>query len=152
MSTTIEILGTQHQEVLARLDSVEGTLDGHGDLAAFLAYLERDVMQHFAVEEEALFPILAHHLSLSQGPLAVMNAEHAAFRELLGNLRTAVGTADRAAQRMRAQELIELLRAHIAKEDHVLFPMASQLLSVDEQQEVDARAAAIGTSAASAHA
>ncbi len=152
MSTTIALLGAQHQEVLARLAAVEGTPGGSSDLAAFLSYLEHEVMQHFTVEEEALFPILARHLSLSQGPLAVMNAEHAAFRELLAHLAGAVRQADLAAQHTHARALIELLRAHIAKEDHILFPMASGMLSPDEQHEVDARAAAVETPAPSVHA
>ncbi len=142
MSATIEKLGEDHQHVLAQLAAVENRLAASVDAAADLAaYLDREVLVHFALEEEALFPILARHLPPAGGPLAVMDAEHQEFRSLLGALRGAVRAGDGEQGRARARDLIELLRGHIAKEDRVLFPMARQMLSGDEQREVDARAA-----------
>ena len=148
MTATIELLSTQHEEVLARLTAVETEImaaDG-ADLAPFAAYLTDEVAHHFTIEEEALFPLLARHLSQEQGPLAVMHAEHAAFRELLAGLTRDLRAGSRDGQRAHAAELVQLLRAHIAKEDHVLFPMAARLLSPTEQGEVDRRAAALATS------
>ncbi len=154
MSATIELLGKQHQEVLAQLAEVENRLQGgdHTAAAGLAAYLHREVIQHFALEEQALFPILARHLSPRQGPLAVMNAEHASFRELLSGLDAAVSAPDPRRGESCAHEIIDLLRSHIAKEDQVLFPMALQLLRPDEQCEVDAQAAALETPAPPAHA
>ena len=146
MTATIELLSTQHQDVLAHLAAVEAeTMAREGsNLAEFAAYLENEVVQHFRLEEQALFPLLAGHLSPEQGPLAVMHAEHASFRELLAGLTNALRAGNRDAQRTHAAQLIELLRGHIAKEDQVLFPMAARLLSTAEQAEVDCRAAALG--------
>jgi hemerythrin-like domain-containing protein len=144
MIATIELLSKQHQEVLAQLAEAETRLEA-GDLSAFAAYLEGDVVLHFSIEEGALFPVMERYLSVDQGPLAVMHAEHASFRELLRHLGAGVRAADRNQQRICARDLIELLRAHIAKEDQVLFPMASRILTADEQGEVDARAAELGT-------
>ena len=92
MSSTIDLLGRQHQDVLARLAEVEAGLlaAGRFDLAPFAAFLGGEVCAHFALEEEALFPLMARHLGTAAGPLAVMDAEHAAFRELLHALQTAV--------------------------------------------------------------
>jgi hemerythrin-like domain-containing protein len=154
MTTTIELLGTQHQEVLARLTQVEAAIMARDDrdLAPFAAFLADEVVHHFAIEEQALFPLLARHLSLEQGPLAVMNAEHAAFRELLADLTTAVRAGNLDAQRTHVAELVELLRGHTAKEDQVLFPMAARLLSPAELDEVDGRAAALAGSLLSSQA
>lgn len=149
MMSTIESLCQEHQQVLAQLDAVEAELNAPGsatNLKAFAGYLEAEVMHHFAVEEHALFPVLARHLSQTQGPLAVMNAEHTSFRELVNDLDAGVRSGDYGQQRSAAQDLIELLRGHIAKEDQVLFPMAFRLLSPDEQGEVESRAAALATS------
>ena len=142
MTFAMETLTRQHQDVLARMDVLEGELiSGQAaDLEGFVRYLQAEVVQHFAIEEHALFPVLARHLSSDQGPLAVMHAEHADFRDLLGRIADALRVADVDQQRVCAQQLIELLRAHIAKEDRVLFPMAARLLSSAEQDEVDARA------------
>ena len=139
MTTTMQLLSMQHQDVLARLTAVEAVLGDADDrlLTAFASYLEGEVVHHFGLEEQALFPVLARHLSSTQGPLAVMHAEHAEFRELLNSLRS----GGSAGQRTYARSVIDLLRAHIAKEDHVLFPMAERLLSAEEKNEVERRAA-----------
>lgn len=151
MTTTIELLGTQHQEVLARLTEVETAIrtGRNSDLAPFAAYLAEEVLHHFALEEQALFPQLANHLPLEHGPMAVMNAEHQAFRELLADLTGAVGSGNVDAQRTHAAELVHLLRGHIAKEDQVLFPMALRLLSPAEIAAVDRCAAALAAAAVS---
>jgi len=148
MTQTIELLTAQHQDVLAHLATVEATLTTADalNLADFVTYLENEVAGHFALEEHALFPALARHLSTDHGPLAVMHAEHASFRQLLAGLAAAMRAGDGAAQQAHAAELIQLLRAHIAKEDHVLFPMAARLLSAAEHAEVNARAAVRGGS------
>jgi hemerythrin-like domain-containing protein len=144
MTATIDLLTAQHQHVLARLAAVEvETANGDAsNLTTFAAYLDDEVARHFALEEQALFPLLARHLSQAQGPLAVMNAEHATFRDLLARLTDALRAGDRAAQLADVRELIELLRAHIAKEDSVLFPMAARLLNPAERDELNRRGAA----------
>jgi hemerythrin-like domain-containing protein len=152
MSSTIDLLGQQHQEVLARLAAVDAGLLTRGafDLAPFASFLAGEVRAHFALEEEALFPIMARHLGTGQGPLAVMDAEHVAFRALLQALQDTLAAGDVPGQRAAAAETIHLLRGHIHKEDHVLFPMATHMLSAEEQQEVDRRAAALTRAAATA--
>ncbi|MBP1684670.1 MAG: hemerythrin [Deltaproteobacteria bacterium] len=148
MSATVELLGRQHQDVLARLSAVEQAGNGAGVLADFATYLQREVMEHFVLEEQALFPILERHIGRTHGPLAVMDMEHATFRELLEGLTAGLGSDDTAQAQRRTHAIIDLLRDHIAKEDNVLFPMAARVLSGEEHAEVDARAAAVGTAAA----
>ncbi len=153
MNATIELLGRQHQQVLARLDATESGFSpcgANGELPDLVVYLEREVAHHFILEERALFPVLERHLSPVQGPLAVMNAEHNRFRELMHGLSASLGSGDLEQQRTYATDLIELLRAHIGKEDNVLFPMALRMLTPEEEGEVDARAAAMPASGAPA--
>ncbi len=155
MSTTIDLLGTQHQEVLEQLAVVEAALSNgqpaENELRRFAEYLDHDVVAHFDLEEQALFPVLGRYLSPEQGPLAVMNAEHADFRQLHQALNGAVGARDLPQQRHCAERIIGLLREHIAKEDGVLFPMAYRMLTAAERDEVDSHAQEIGTGAVSEH-
>jgi hemerythrin-like domain-containing protein len=138
MSSVIHLLQRQHREVLAR---IERDIDNFGVLPTareFLDFLAREVVTHFRIEEEALFPELAQVTWIANGPLRVMDAEHAAFRDLL-----AAGTAarDRDATDIAiaaARDLARLLRAHIAKEDDVLFPMALEALDAEQWRRVDA--------------
>ena len=152
MSTTIEILSAQHQEVLSRLAAVEAEIHASGTpcFAPFATYLGADVVQHFALEEQALFPLLENHLPATHGPLAVMNAEHREFRHLLEIFNAALQAGALIAQRAHAVAIIGLLRAHIAKEDAVLFPMAERLLSPEELGEVARRTAMLASADAPA--
>lgn len=150
MSATVELLGRQHQEVLARLSAVEDAGSGASVLTDFANFLQREVMDHFVLEEQALFPILERHIGRTHGPLAVMDMEHETFRELLEDLSGGLRSEDTAQSQRQAHAIIRLLRDHIAKEDEVLFPMAARVLSSEEDAEIDARAAAIGAGAATA--
>jgi hemerythrin-like domain-containing protein len=142
MSTTIDTLGSQHRTVLARLHEIAAAAPAAAPLPDFLAFLQSEVQEHFALEEDFLFPALARHAQLAQGPLAVMEAEHEEFRALVAELAVALRTGNAAAAAGAARDVVGLLRAHIDKEDHVLFPMARHVLSAAELDDLDARAAA----------
>ena len=86
---------------------------------------------HHGKEEQHLFPALERHgLPREQGPLAVMLHEHQDGRVLLGIIRE--GDDRRTAQAIK--NYTRLLRAHIDKENWVLFPLAEQVLGDEEQQ------------------
>ncbi len=85
---------------------------------------------HHAKEEQHLFPALERRgVARRGGPVGVMLAEHAEGRALLEGLRAAEpGRAAPAIQRF-----VTLLRAHIDKENSILFALADQLLDDAEQ-------------------
>lgn len=81
---------------------------------------------HHAKEEQHLFPALERRgLPREGGPVAVMLAEHREGRQLLA----ALAAGDTAA----AGPYATLLRAHIDKENGVLFPLAERLLTAEDQ-------------------
>ena len=85
---------------------------------------------HHGKEEDLLFPQLEKKgMPRAGGPLAVMLAEHEQGRALI---RQMAGPAWAAAARAYAS----LLRAHIEKENHVLFVMAERMLTPSEQAEL----------------
>lgn len=143
MTTTIETLAQQHRAVLARLEEAEAVAPGRAAaLEDFLGFLESEVREHVGLEEEALFPILATRPHLAVGPIAVMEAEHHELHALVAELGAALRTAGADQPAAVARKIIALLRAHIDKEDHVLFPLAAQVLTADELEAVEVRAAA----------
>ena len=139
MSTTIATLESQHQTVLARLDEIAA---GAAPLPGFLSFLQGEVQEHFALEEDFLFPALERHRHLADGPVAVMKAEHEEFRALVAELAVALRAGSAEGAETAARAIVGLLRAHIDKEDHVLFPMARHVLSAAELDEIDALSAA----------
>ncbi|MGD0589861.1 MAG: hemerythrin domain-containing protein [Bacteroidota bacterium] len=99
---------------------------------------------HHAKEEKHFFPRLQERgMSKEQGPIAVMLHEHRIGRELIRSLEQAlydhklgkIDAAGRITQFIR--QYIELLRAHIAKENNVLFPMSGRYLTTEDQSSLE---------------
>lgn len=101
---------------------------------------------HHNKEEKMLFPTLGEHgFPMEGGPVAVMLIEHeqgrAHVRNLLDATNTYAGgdTSAIEAIHLHAHQFIELLRAHIQKEDNILFMMADAHIPQNVQQDLLAR-------------
>jgi hemerythrin-like domain-containing protein len=100
---------------------------------------------HHHKEEQLLFPALAEKgVPTEGGPIAVMLHEHDQGRAHIRAMGAALERYQ-AGDRKAVQDLAaaatgytQLLRAHIWKEDNVLFQMANQALSAEEQQALAA--------------
>lgn len=100
---------------------------------------------HHRKEEDLLFPLLERRgFSPNAGPTAVMRAEHEFgrehIREMTRLLPDAAAGGDGALRSFadHAHAYTQLLRDHIAKEDHCLFPMADRTLSRVDQEKLQA--------------
>lgn len=90
---------------------------------------------HHGKEEDLLFPGLeAEGMPRDAGPIAVMLSEHEQGRALVRTMAASLHGAregdDRAGDDLRdaAWEFIDLIVAHIGKEDNVLFTMADGMI------------------------
>jgi len=147
-----EILSSEHrviEQVLSCLEAMvrqarsTGGLDGQSahDTLAFLRNFADHC--HHGKEEDHLFPALeAEGLPRDGGPLGVMLYEHelgrAHLRGMDENLEAAAaGDAAALAEFVhRAEAYVAVLREHIHKEDHVLFPLADRSLGEEKQQRL----------------
>ncbi len=98
---------------------------------------------HHGKEEDLLFPALTAKGMPSQGgPIGVMLFEHTQGREFIRRMAAAgdeiaAGSAGAgSAWADAARGYVELLRAHIAKENNILFAIAEQILGNEEQQNL----------------
>jgi hemerythrin-like domain-containing protein len=96
---------------------------------------------HHGKEEEYLFPRLEEKgVVREQGPLGVLLHEHEAGRARVKAMAAALPQAGAGVREAVAAVLANLeaysvlLRAHIDKENNVLFPMADRLFTPAEQQ------------------
>jgi hemerythrin-like domain-containing protein len=100
---------------------------------------------HHGKEEDLLFPLLeSRGLPRFGGPTGVMLREHEQGRALVRQMVEGVealqgGDASGAARWARAGlGYAELLRAHIDKENNILFVMAENMLTPEEQKQLAA--------------
>ncbi len=130
------------EEAASRLeDGEEINADFFIDAANFVAGFADG--SHHRKEEEILFVAMtARDMPEDRGPVAVMRHEHEEGRRFTAGFRSAaeqMKTGDTGASVdviRNVFDYVNLLREHIFKEDHVLFPMAEQVLADDEMQRV----------------
>jgi len=98
---------------------------------------------HHKKEEGVLFKAMAANgVSENSGPVSVMLAEHEMGRNFTKAMRAAAELwikGDSSAKQQvleNARGYSALLRQHILKEDRILFPMANQVIPLDQQEQV----------------
>ncbi len=133
MTTPTDVLRAEHVLILRVLDALEVAAarleDGAGPgdrwWTAAIAWLREFADRtHHAREERGLFPALVAAGLHAGGPVEVMLAEHAEGRSLV----EAMARRSAAARAAAARDYVSLLRAHIEKENEILFPLAETIL------------------------
>jgi uncharacterized protein len=148
-SHPLRLFVEEHETLLRLLDRLERT--DHTKLAE-LEEITRGLLAgepHHQREERALFPQL--EASGAEGPTNVMRIEHEEIRRAKHHLHRLVLQASalephdfRERFQTLSSFLIAILRAHINKEDDILYPMALRTLAPEQWQEVEVRSARIG--------
>ena len=156
MKSPTDVLRDEHAVILRALDVLEAAARRLTSGAALPDRWWPEIIDwlrgfadrnHHAKEERALFPAMVKAGVPEQGgPIGVMLAEHAEGRALIQAMATEPATpGERAAS---AQRYVQLLRAHIAKENDVLFMIADSVLEPATQaavaREFDALADEVG--------
>jgi len=148
-----EKLSVEHRHILRAVGALERFVDQsekEGKLEAgvgarFVEFIrEYSDRWHHAKEENLLFPAMNRAgFPLDGGPIAVMLRDHDTGRDFtraMAKNPTKTKTTDNTTLRTfanGAQSYIELLRGHIAKEDHILYPMADDALTGENQEALD---------------
>lgn len=121
------ILGSQNPDI-SHMEEIVGLIRNFADGL------------HHAKEEKLLFPkMVSKGFSFQQGPVAVMMSDHEQGRKFVKGmadniaLYKAGNTWVLSAIHENMRGYVELLRSHIAKEDQILFRLADNFLSPEEQ-------------------
>jgi len=146
-----DILKREHQAILLAVAAAEEEAAYIADTGKIHLQKVREMADffrnfvdrcHHAKEEKHLFAVMHEHgIPFENGPLAVMLHEHEQGRECVRAIANAVAPRepDEQARRKAGDNLAlyaRLLREHINKEDHVLYPMADQLLNTGDQDRL----------------
>ena len=146
------VLKNEHrviEQVLSCLEKMAEQAMAGGKLDGVSAGEALDFFQNFAdkchhgKEESLLFPLLeARGLSSEGGPTGVMRHEHEEGRGLIRGMSEsapAAAASDRNAVKRFAGYafgFVRLMRNHVFKEDHRLFPMADHVLNESDQRRL----------------
>lgn len=147
-----QVLRDEHEGILAMLAVVEAAarrLESGKSIPPQMMVDAATFFRNFAdgchhgKEEGELFPTMVEHgVPKEGGPVGMMLYEHDEGRAYVRGIKQA---AERYAQGDLSANLalvdntldyVRLLRAHIAKENNVLFPMADELLTDGEQSKL----------------
>ena len=146
--TPTQVLMAEHELILEALDAVEkkvaairaGTAPDRTYFEKVVAFLREFADKcHHGKEENLLFKRMTERgFPVQSGPIAVMLSEHEAGRAYIRGIAEGaakLGTDPAAANQIveNARGYIDLLRAHIGKENNVLFPMADRALTPEDQ-------------------
>lgn len=150
MRSTEELV-REHETILEALSGLERHLEAVATGGQLDPSYVRDLVTfsqgfvdrcHHGKEEHCLFPCLERRgVPREGGPIGVMLAEHEMGRQLVRRIAEAVdryesGGAAAAEVVDLAREYVELLRAHIAKENEVLFPLGEAVLDTSDDADV----------------
>lgn len=138
-------VGMQH---LAVLESASESIKANGfsaeafeQIAGTIRWMNTEVRKHTEIEERFLFPLIDHHMrSLAEQ----VRGEHRDLWDSFSDLLQAVkeveegrlhGTSIRDIVAI-AKSIVDLLRAHIRREDTIMFPAIRQLLTPKQYKEL----------------
>ena len=144
-----EMLSDEHrviERVLAVLQKlttrpVENSLDSWKKALDFFSHFA-DQCHHFK-EEQVLFPAMEERgIPRDGGPIGMMLTEHEEGRTYVRSMLAAIAlveTKNEAAKEIlvdKAKAYLRLLKDHIQKEDEILFKIADDVISPDEQKQL----------------
>lgn len=148
----IEALKEEHRVIERVLTAFEKGIEKYEKGDEFAIAFFQDVVAffkgfadgcHHRKEEKVLFVSMnAYGIPIQGGPIGVMLEEHDMGRGLLRGVAQALeqyhaGDPEaKLALIKNGREYISLLRQHILKEDHILFPMADRVIPADQKGRV----------------
>jgi hemerythrin-like domain-containing protein len=148
MSKAMIDLMNDHDAILMALDVFSKILDSFknetppnpDELLDFLDFLMEFADKcHHGKEEGILFPaMIAAGVPDRGGPIGVMMAEHIQGRGYIHTMSEALEEPEDYTKFEKAgRAYIELLQAHIQKENKVLFPMADRVISAEQLESIN---------------
>jgi regulator of cell morphogenesis and NO signaling len=152
LSAGLQQLKSEHPPLLDRLEELldlcvkieegvhieENFIKLRPAVVEFLTELE----PHSEREEGVLFEMMASYIGREMGPIAVMEYEHDQAKRFIGTFlhNTQNGTELAKEQMIQNAQLIKnanyTLVSHFSKEESILFPMAENMLTEEEKEEL----------------
>ncbi len=146
MNTFTSFMGGDHHRCDQYFAAAESAVDSGDWQQAGTAHQQfiGAMQQHFAMEEELLFPAFEQASGNPAGPTTVMRHEHEQMRALFTEMDQALAQQDSDSYLGASETLLILMQQHNAKEEQILYPMSERLLA-ERQETLLAEMQALGT-------
>lgn len=109
---------------------IEAVADDAAAARAAFDRFEHAMRQHFAMEEEVLFPAIEEAAGMhGGGPTYVMRMEHAQMKNMLEQMATAAAGGHLDEVLDQGDTLLMLIQQHNVKEEGILYPIADNVLA-----------------------
>jgi hemerythrin-like domain-containing protein len=134
----IDALLGEHAVIYSLFDQCEADARPGGSVSevrAQAALLTRALVSHARLEDELLFDRLTGRAGADAALLTVVRDDHHEIERALGAARSA---SDLATARDQLTVAIAVARAHFAREERALFPLAERLLDAELLTEMGA--------------
>ena len=138
-----ETLKTEHRKIEKTLERVVELCRAESfDKTAFsecIFFIQNFAdKRHHGKEENMLFPLLKQRGMPSEGgPIGCMISEHETGRALVRRAAAALESGNEGEVKEALSQFVSLLTDHIMKEDQILFQMADQTLTADDQGHLE---------------
>ena len=129
----IQELTAEHRhcdDLFAEVESAVNRKDFAGAKSLF-AEFQREMLAHFDLEEQRLFPAFEARTGMTMGPTQVMRMEHAQIRSLLEEMGDAIFRGEEENFFSLSETLLIMTQQHNMKEENVLYPMCEMHLGAD---------------------
>lgn len=134
MTSLSSFLVNEHNlcdDLFAAAENAVGDRDWPRAETAFQQFMG-STLQHFAHEEEVVFPAFEAQTGMRGGPTQVMRGEHQQMNQIFAAMREALAKQDGNGYLGLSETLLMLMRQHNLKEENILYPMADQALAGQE--------------------
>lgn len=142
-SELIATMMVEHSVIMAKLNQLDAAIVGGGEtdlskLSKLAVEFTKALNAHIEREETQLFPPIRDMLRDHPEALGLIEDEHTAVAELKAEFlrlsqRLSEGDVSTSQHLERlsylTRQILQVLPAHIFKEDHVLYPLADQLMA-----------------------
>lgn len=140
----------EHDEALAHLQRLKKSAQelrkngfsekSFNQLMKASSFVDQEVREHNAKEEDALFPVIERYV---EGPTAVLREDHIRLGKVNKKLRHGIGALDESHDDEIAlielcdavDEVVTLMVNHIHTENQILFPLVRKFITNKELRE-----------------
>ena len=137
MRITEALLG-EHGALNALFDRIEASADAAADgsaVRAMAGMLAAALVSHAEIENDLLFDAMEAAPAAARAPIVAMREEHGDIEDTVAE---AADTPDAARAGALLRDAVALARDHFAREEHLLFPLANQVLGDAALEELGA--------------